>query len=185
MESSICDRAMSFLRYNCSTLRPFLRVAGACGRAVRAKRVFFFHLSISLAHTINLFYWYKSLNSRFKVFSRPVGARCVRSGIFFHGKLRMCKLCLEPKYLVNSLKNEVAVHEKVQTENLKIHSKPTSLKIVLWFLYLVSFLRSLRSLRNDNYTNVYRKCCDDIILCLVPLIFVYNLSNISHLNLRL
>ena len=42
------------------------------------------------------------------------------------------------------------MHEKGQTENLKIHSKPTSLKIVLWFLYLVSFLRSLRSLRNDK-----------------------------------
>ena len=63
---------------------------------------------------------------------------CVRSGNSFHGKLRMGKLCREPKYLVNSLKNVVAVREKVQTENLKIQSKPTpmpNLKIVLLFYY--------------------------------------------------
>ena len=74
VESSICDRAMSFLRNNCSTLRPFLRVAGA--RCVQSG--IFFHLSISLAHTINLFYWYKSLNSRFKAFFAPCG-RAVRA----------------------------------------------------------------------------------------------------------
>ena len=144
MESSICDRAMSFLRYK-SLNSSFKAFFAPCGRAVRAKRNFF-HVSIPIVDTINLFF-----GPSLKI---AVLRHAKRD--FFRGKLRMCKLCLEPKYLVNSLKNEVTVHKKVQTENLKIHSKPTSLKIVLWFLYLVSFLRSLRSLRNDKKNCISR-----------------------------
>ena len=55
------------------------------------------------------------LCSERNTFSRAAGVRCARSGIFFHGKLRMCKLCREPKYLANSLKNVVAVRKKVHT----------------------------------------------------------------------
>ena len=70
VESSICNQAMSFLRYNCSkSLNSRLKAIFArCGRAVRAKRDLFFHISISFADTINLFYWSKSINHSFKAF---------------------------------------------------------------------------------------------------------------------
>ena len=50
----------------------------------------------------------------------------------------------------NRLKNEVDSAFVTNCLQLKIYSKPTNLKIVLLFYYRVSFLHSLRSLRNDT-----------------------------------
>ena len=68
------------------------------------------------------------LCSEQNAFSRAAGVRCARSEIFFHGKLQMDKLCLEPKYLVNILKNEVARAFLPKLGQLKIPLKPTKLQ---------------------------------------------------------